>query len=94
MKKILLYKDLANIAFFLKENRLNEDGNLTVTIKVKDKDTLNKINEEFYYRYANGDKSTKPKYCDELNIQIDGVDFKYYVEAEDAKDSQGQKSNK
>jgi hypothetical protein len=73
-----LGEQLLNIATVIKDN-LNgmNPNNLDVFIYV-DKETITKINEDFYYKHHPDAKSSdfNPE-TDELNIVVDGINFTY-----------------
>lgn len=80
---IFTYEDIVKIAQFLHDN--GYDGyNITIENKVKNKEAIKKVNEEFFYR-ANPDTKETPEECDSVNININGFNFKYIVDnAEDS----------
>lgn len=77
MKKILKIEDVMKIGDFLAENGYN-DYSFTISTKVDNKDTLDKINEDFFYK-LNGDVNEKPEYGDSVRIKIGGIEFTYEV---------------
>jgi len=68
--------DLEKIAGLLEENGYG-DSNLTITINVRSKDILSRINDDFFYR--NNVEGTPPE-VDEVNVDVGGVHFKYVVD--------------
>lgn len=73
----LKFDDLVKIAGILKENGYGEI-NMTISTEVPDR-TLNRINEDFYYRNkADDDKQTPlPDHVDEVEVTINNITFKY-----------------
>ena len=56
-------------------------SNMTITFELDSK-TLNKVNEDYYYRYnLNGDLD-KDENVDEINVNIGGVKYKYIKKEE------------
>ena len=56
-------------------------SNMTITFELDSK-TLNKVNEDYYYRYnLNGDL-VKDENVDEINVNIGGVKYKYIKKEE------------
>jgi len=74
---ILKYEDLCKIAQFMVDNGYDKYG-LTIKSVVHTKESINKINEDFFYRFKKDkdDKST-PIECDQVNVNIGGVTFNY-----------------
>ena len=81
-KRILKGEDLIEIASFLVEKGF--DQGITVNISVDDKATLDKVNEDFFYRFASDEKTegTPPEVGDELLINVSGIKFRYFVKQE------------
>ena len=91
---LIAYEDVCRIAKYLNQEGYG-DSNITVSIGVKDKATLNKLNEDFYYRTKHAieehnqredigekDKLPIPEYqedVDEMSVTISGIVFMYYV---------------
>lgn len=75
--KALKYDDAIKIARFLVENKYDKYG-LTILSEFPSKDILNKVNEEFFYR-VNKDTDEKPIQCEEVNVSIEGINFKYIL---------------
>ena len=73
---ILTADDLEKIAGLLEENGYI-DKNITVVINVKNKETLSRINDDFYYR--NNQEGVPPD-VDEVNVTVSNTRFKYVVE--------------
>lgn len=73
---VLTISDLEKIASMLNDEGFGE-SNLTVIIKVRNKDILSRINDDFFYR--NNAEGTPPD-VDEVNVAMGGVNFKYVVE--------------
>lgn len=68
-------------------NKINEMfygkdmSNMTITFEVDEK-TLNRVNEDFFYRNnPNGEYNKKDK-VDEVNVNISGVKYKYIKKEE------------
>ena len=51
---------------------------MTILSEFQSKDMLNKVNEEFFYR-VNKDTDEKPIQCEEVNVSIEGINFKYIL---------------
>lgn len=86
MKKILKGEDLSEIASWLIENGYS-DANLKILIKVKDKQMLKNINDDYFYRFAHykledGDenKENTNRDADQIDVNIGGIDFQYIVD--------------
>lgn len=80
MKKLLKGEDLMTISELLISNGYDE--NIEIVISVDDKATLRKINEDFFYRFANADGKAgeiKDDDVDEVLINVAGINFKYVV---------------
>ena len=86
VKKILKGEDLSEIASWLIENGYS-DANLKIVIKVKDKQTLKNINDDYFYRFAhyslnegseNNDNANRD--AEEVDVNIGGIDFQYIVD--------------
>ena len=75
--KILKGEDLIEIAKFLIDN--GYDQGICVEIAVDDVAMLKKINDDFYYRYASGEGSAPTEDIDDVNVNISGVKFRYFV---------------
>jgi len=80
VKKILNKDDLLEIAEFFMEKGYG--NNITVNIELPDKKTINRVNEDYYYKLNQGNKNNvvEIEEVEELNINIGGVKFKYFVE--------------
>ena len=75
--RILGFEDLAKIANAIYDLGYSEDC-LTVNIPVPNKMLLDRINEEYHYRFGmEGEADTS---VDEVNITIGPTSFKYYIE--------------
>ena len=73
---IFTYEDIVKIAQFLHDN--GYDGyNITIENKVKNKEAIKKVNEEFFYR-ANPDTKETPEECDSVNINIKSSFLKFF----------------
>lgn len=51
-------------------------SNMCIIFEVDDK-TLNRVNEDFYYRNESEGSFDKNEHVDEVNVNIGGVKFKY-----------------
>ena len=79
VKKILTSEDLNSIADFLTENGYNEAG-LKVLIKVDDKQTLQNISDDYYYRFAaNDENAVRKEDVNEVNVNIGDIEFSYII---------------
>ena len=76
MVKILRYDDILKITEFLKENGYSDYG-ITISTKVPDVETLNKVNEDFFYRLKNEDSTATPEYGDVVNVTVNGITYCY-----------------
>jgi len=76
---VLNFEDVIDIAQFLVERGLNNNG-ITISVELESKELLDKINEDFFYRITNGEnyKALDPDIT-EVNLNIEGIDFKYYI---------------
>lgn len=79
IKKILSKNDLIEIAEFFVEK--NYGDNIHIEIELPDQKTMNRVNEDFYYKLKinekNGEDSLEE--IDELNINVGGVKFRYFI---------------
>lgn len=75
-------EDLIEIASFLVEKGL--DQNISMEIAVEDESTLNKVNEDFFYRFTehDGQAETPPEIDNEIVINVSGIKFRYFVKTE------------
>ena len=78
LNKVLKLDDLAKIYGALDEEGYGDSG-LEIVIRVRSKEILSKVNEEFYYENS---KEGEPPEVDEVNVQIGGINFKYIVKEE------------
>lgn len=78
IKKILNKEDLLEIAqFFIEKNYGN---NVHIEIEVPDQQTLNKVNEDFFYRLkAENENTSLVEEPEELIINVGGIKFRYFV---------------
>ena len=77
MRTILKIEDLYNIALFLGEKGYNEVP-LEITIPVYTKERMAKLNREFCInKNMNPTGDNDNDYVDEINVSIEGVNFKY-----------------
>ena len=82
VKKILRGEDLSEIASWLIENGYS-DANLKILIRVKDKQMLQNINDDYFYRFAHNDDTTDKnanRDADQIDVNIGGIDFQYVVD--------------
>ena len=84
--KILKGEDLSEIASWLIENGYS-DANLKIVIRVKDKQTLKNINDDYFYRFDHyplneGEKNNENtnRDAEEIVVNIGGIDFQYVVD--------------
>ena len=77
MKKILKGEQLMEIAKFLVEK--GYDQGICIEIEVDDEETLKKINDDYYYRYAGGEGEAPNEDIDDVQINISGIKFRYFV---------------
>ena len=75
--KILKGEDLLEIAKFLTEN--GYDQGISVEIALDDKSTLEKVNDDFFYRYAGGEGESPDSDVDDVVVNISGIKFRYFV---------------
>ena len=73
---VLKSDDLEKIAALLSDNGY-KDSNITIVINARTKDILDRVNEDFFYR--NNQEGTPPD-VNEVNVDINGIHFKYVVE--------------
>jgi hypothetical protein len=79
----LTHKDLLKITGFLYDNDYIDCG-ITIETEIATKEMLDKINEDFFYRYVKQeDNDLKPEYGDVVTINMNGVKFRYKL-SEDA----------
>ncbi len=71
---VLSFDDILKISEALKEY---EDSNLTITIGVRSKDILDRINDDYFYR--NNETGTPPE-VDEVEVSVGKFHFKYVVD--------------
>ena len=79
-------EDVLNIADVIQ--RGGYSSNITVCIGVETKEILDKVNEDFFYRFTTREnyEALDPDVT-EVNIKIGGIGFKYYIkENEDGND--------
>ena len=76
VKGLLTSTDLEKISEILTDNGYG-DYDLCVVIKVQNKNSLSRINDDFFYR--NNSEGTPPD-VDEVNVDVGGVHFKYVVD--------------
>lgn len=73
---ILNGEDLEKISNLLEDNGYGQ-SNIVILIKVKNKEVISRINDDFFYR--NNEEGTPPD-VDEINVKVGNVSFKYVVE--------------
>ena len=73
---ILNGEDLEKISNLLEDNGYGQ-SNIVILIKVKNKEAISRINDDFFYR--NNEEGTPPD-VDEINVKVGNVSFKYVVE--------------
>ena len=73
---VLKSDDLEKIAALLSDNGY-KDSNITIVINARTKDILDRVNEDLFYR--NNQEGTPPD-VNEVNVDINGIHFKYVVE--------------
>ena len=79
VKKILTSEDLNAIADYLTENGYNEAG-LKILIRVNDKQTLQNISDDYFYRFAaNDENAVRKEDVNEVNVNIGDIEFSYVV---------------
>ncbi len=72
---IITIDDLNKITDLLIENNYGAYG-ITISIPVRSKEILSRINDDFYYR--NNGEGTPPD-VEEINVEISGIKFRYYI---------------
>ena len=78
MTKILKYEDILKITEFLNENGYSDYG-IIISTQVPDKQTLDKVNEDFFYRIRGDGNEETPEYGDVINISVKGITYRYTV---------------
>lgn len=78
LNKVLRTEDLFKIESLLSEEGYGDCG-LEIVIRVRSKEILDRVNEEFYY--SNNKEGTPPD-VDDVNVLIGGTRFKYVVDEE------------
>lgn len=79
--KNLSISDILSIAKYMDENGLI-GNNITININVDSKETLRKLNEDFYYRLNTVDENVDFD-NDEFIVNVCGLKFKYMLTDED-----------
>jgi hypothetical protein len=79
VNRVITKKDLYAIQEALEDAGYGDCG-LEVLIKVRTRDILNKVNEEFYY--SSNDGGTPPDNVNKIVVTVKGVKFRY--EADDS----------
>lgn len=77
-KKVLTIEDLGLISNFFFDNALG-DGNIVIEICVDDKETLKKVNEDFFYRLNKNGTLPKNEDVSDVKVDIGDIHFKYVV---------------
>lgn len=77
MRTVLKGEQLLEIARFLTEK--GYDQGVSIEIEVENKAMLQKINDDFYYRYAGGEGEAPKDEIDDVQINIGGVKFRYFA---------------
>ena len=75
MNDIVKFTDLIKLSKILADNSFSNKG-ISISIEVKNKVILNKINEDIFFR--NGGEG-KVEEVDEIDINVNGINFKYVV---------------
>lgn len=83
LNKVLKLDDLARIYAAIDDEGYGDCG-LEIILRVRNKEILNKVNEQFYYEDR---KEGTPPDTDEVIVTIGGMTFKYIVD--DATDGFG-----
>jgi hypothetical protein len=78
MNDIVKFADLIKLSKILSDNGFSNKG-ISIAIEVKNKTILNKINEDIFFR--NGGEG-KVDEVDEIDINVNGVNFKYIIKEE------------
>lgn len=78
MNDIVKFVDLIKLSKILSDNGFSNKG-ISIAIEVKNKTILNKINEDIFFR--NGGEG-KVDEVDEIDINVNGVNFKYIIKEE------------
>lgn len=79
--KNLSISDILSIAKYMDENGLI-GNNITININVDSKETLRKLNEDFYYRLNTVDENVDFD-NDEFIVNVCGLKFRYRLANED-----------
>lgn len=79
--KNLSISDILSIAKYMDENGLI-GNNITININVDSKETLRKLNEDFYYRLNAVDENVDFD-NDEFIVNVCGLKFRYRLDNED-----------
>ena len=75
--------DLCELALLINQKYGDKDkSNMYIVFEVEEK-TLNRVNEDFYYRNNPNAESENYVKADEINVIVDGVMFKYINKKED-----------
>ena len=85
MNKILRQDDILKIGKLLSENGYSDFG-LAIVNYVDDQETLNKINEDFFYRSDEHKEKKEEDFdyeCAGVNVNCNGIDFKFRLREED-----------
>mgnify|MGYP006988825387 CR=1 FL=1 len=78
--RVLTFEDLVRIVEALHEAGYDNDG-LVIGVPVPNREMMSRVNEDYHYRIgAEGDVDNE---VNEVNINIGGVGFKYFVDERD-----------
>lgn len=77
MKKVLTIEELNLLSEAINFNLFDfKPENVEVTIKLE-KEMLDKLNEEFYYRHDSNADPSKLKQADEIKVIMNEINFKF-----------------
>ena len=80
----ITHDDMMKIVGFFLENGYGDYG-ITVETEIPTKDMLDRLNEDFFYRYVKDkDEDIKPDYGDVVNVNMNGIKFRYKIKEENA----------
>ena len=86
MKKVLKQEDILKISEFLVGNGY-ADYDIEVINYVDDQETLNKVNEDYFYRSGEHTDEDFDNECGGVDIACDGIEFKFRMrEDEDSQE--------
>lgn len=78
--RILTFEDLVKIVEAISEAGYDNDG-LIIGVPVPNETMMARVNEDYHYRMGSG--SDLEENVDEVNINIGGVGFKYFIDGRD-----------